>query len=92
MMPEPKRDQVSPEPPSAAIAAAPALEQKDEQKQEQSDIEILPDSTGNVESLEISDDDPENPPIVRSKRRTVSIILMLCVRLSILYCAALSGF
>jgi hypothetical protein len=67
-------------PPTATAAAALAPEQTAEQRRVSMDTENPSDNNPMVESLDVSED-PDSPPKVRSKLRTISIILMLCVRL-----------
>ena len=72
-------DEISSLKPPTAIAPATALKQTAEQKRVSTDTKSPPDDTPNVESLDVSED-PDSPPIARSKLRKISIILMLCVR------------
>ena len=71
-------DEISTAKPPTAMAPALALEAA-EQKRVSTDTKSLSDNSPNVESLDVSED-PNSPPIARSKLRKTSIILMLCVR------------
>ena len=76
-------DEISAVEPPTAMAAAHPREQTAEQKRVSMDTESPSNDNPNViESLDVSEDS-NSPPKVRSKLRTLSIILMLCVRVSL---------
>lgn len=74
-------DEISAVKPPIATAAALAPEQMAEPKRVSMDLKSPSDSNPNVETLDVAED-LESPPKARSKMRTFSIILMLCVSLS----------
>lgn len=74
-------DEISAVKPPTAMAAAHPREQTAEQKRMSMDTESPSNDNPNAESLDVSEDS-NDPQRVRSKLRTFSIILMLCVRVS----------
>ncbi|PYH94827.1 MFS general substrate transporter [Aspergillus ellipticus CBS 707.79] len=75
-------DEISAVNPATAAPGAHAPKQSTDQRDEYVEMESHSDSPRNVEFFDVSDD-PNSPPKGRSKLRTYSIILMLCLVLFI---------
>jgi len=76
-------DQISAVQPPTATAVTLPREQTAEQERASRDIESPSHNTPNIESLDLSEDS-NSATKVRSKLRTYSTVLMLCVRLFLL--------
>ncbi len=74
-------DEISAVKPPITTAAALAPEQTVEQKRVSMESKIPSDNNPDVESFDVAEDS-NSPPKIRSRLRTFSILLMLCVRVS----------